>query len=84
MALIKCINCGSIFEENEFPTNCPMCDCKIDDTFRQKYIQEENTHSENSMSLWKSWGRFCLLIVLPFVALIVLFIVAALISEALK
>jgi len=81
MALIKCPNCGSIFEEDEFPTNCPMCDCKIDDTFRQKYIQEE-TRSQDSMSLWKSWGRFCLFIVFPFVTLIVIFIVAALISEA--
>jgi len=83
MALIKCPNCGSIFEEDEFPTNCPMCDCTIDDTFRQKFIQEE-ARSQDSTSLWKSRGKFCLFIVLPFIALIVLFIIAALISEALK
>lgn len=66
---IKCPNCGSIFEEDDFPTNCPMCDCKINDTFRQD-IQEKNNHSQDSSS-WSCLGKFILLIIILIIILII-------------
>ena len=67
MALIKCPSCGSVFEKNDFPTNCPMCNREVDDTFKQEYAEEVRTLKERPKSLWqagKGCGRFFLILLL--------------------
>ena len=74
MALIKCPSCGSVFEENDFPTNCPMCNQEVDDTFKQEYAEEVCTMKERPKSLWqasKGCGRFLLILFLSIIAFVV-------------